>query len=141
MCYICTVYIYIYITNIYIYIYMYMYYIQLNLDFRRSRPSFFLASPRDGQIYNCWIWTWGEAVHTMTTNRLFGRSQGLWCWLWFLSCTPELRIIIIIVHARDYNYDCCCQHFLKQIFVNISCQHFWKLWLLTFIASTSENYK
>ena len=24
----------------------------------------------------CWIWTCGNAVHLMTRNRLFGRSQG-----------------------------------------------------------------
>jgi hypothetical protein len=32
------------------------------------------------------LWTWGNAVHLMTTNRPFGRSQGLW-WSWlFLWC-------------------------------------------------------
>ena len=57
-----------------------------------------------------WIWTWGEAVHLRTTSRLFGRSQGrLWSWLW-LSCAPETIIIIIMVHARIFDYNYCCQH-------------------------------
>ena len=54
---------------------------------------------------NNWIWTWGEAVHIRTTNRLFGRSQGLWWWWWWLSCAPGIIVIIIMVHARNYNYN------------------------------------
>ena len=59
-----------------------------------------------------WIWTWGEDVHLMSTNRSFGRSQGWWWWLWWwLSCAPGIMIIIIMVHASNYNYTYCRQHF------------------------------
>ena len=52
-------------------------------------------------IFIHWIWTWGEAVHIMSTNRASVRPQRLlWWWL------------VIVVRARNYNYiySCCGAH-------------------------------
>ena len=60
-----------------------------------------------------WIWTWGKAVHLMTTNCPLAARQDYYDY--DFGRTPIIMIIIIV--ERSYNY--CGQHFWNLLCMDL----------------------